>query len=74
MKTPRYDADQAPICQVGMGVEAARLNGYKHGFQGVESVAYARFRSEARKIGLGMRGSAKGKRTPVFSLTARSSE
>lgn len=35
MRKPRNNFDDVPVCQVGMGMEAARLNGYKHGFQGV---------------------------------------
>jgi hypothetical protein len=37
MKTPRYNLDDVPYCQIGMGAEAARLNGYKHGFQNVNT-------------------------------------
>lgn len=35
MGKPRYDFDNVGVCQVGMGVKAAHLNGYKHGYQGV---------------------------------------
>ncbi len=35
MKTPRYDYSNVPVCTPGMGITLARLNGYKHGFEGV---------------------------------------
>jgi hypothetical protein len=37
MNTPRYNLDDVPYCQIGMGAEAARLNGYKHGYQNVNT-------------------------------------
>lgn len=37
MKTPRIDISSTAFLAVGMGVEAARISGYRHGFEMLNS-------------------------------------